>query len=188
MKIDYVVMGHISRKEYFPYLKKQLGSRTQFSVDNGSLGLWANCRRAWSMINPAADYGFVVQDDAILADNFKTKVKQFVTQHPGFAYSLFFGDRLSSRKIYEHHEHDDHIRFKFLMWGLAVGLPQAHIKPMVKFGDNYPEQTPDDRRIKEYLTVARLDTVYPLPCLVDHRDDVSIVDPSKPVRKAVRFT
>lgn len=180
MKLDIVVMAHSSREHYFNYLKNYLGDNVKFSIDTPELklGTWGNARRAWSMIDRQADYGLVIQDDAILCDDFLTKAKHFITQHQGYALNLFFGNRKNSRYLWDYSKtrSSGYVESPKLMWGVAIALPVEHIDPMIEYGDRCDPTTADDTRIKQYCLQAKLSARFPDPCLVDHRYGESLVD------------
>ncbi len=55
-----------------------------------------------------------------------------------------------------------------LNWGVAIMLPTKLIPDMIKFGNNYPSNE-DDTKIKFFLMQNKIQTIYPYPCLIDHR-------------------
>lgn len=182
MKVDFVVMAHAKREPYFDYLREHLGDDVKFSIDDDvqKLGTWGNARRAWSMVDRTADYGVVIQDDAILCEGFKEKAVEFIAKHEGYAMNLFYGNRGSSNKIWRDSTTRDegyveHIR---LMWGVAIALPVYHIDTLIASGDRQLG-LPDDTRIKNYWATTGLKARFPDPCLVDHRYGESLVEGTK---------
>lgn len=176
-------MAHISRIEYLSDMMRQLGP-IKTVIDDGTLGAWGNCKRAWQQVDTTADYGFVLQDDAILCEKFVERTQQLIEQYPGRSYQLYFGDR----KTTNHHRLkavDGVIEAK-MMWGVAIGLPIDHIAPMIEHAETYSQDLPDDSRIKRYCTAVQLPTIFPYPCYVDHRTIPSLTG-DKPPRKAYQW-
>ena len=173
MRIDYVVMGHERRSHWFDILRDELGD-VQFAIDTDvlKLGTWRNCKRAWELIDPEADYGFVIQDDAILCRDFKARVEQFVTKYPNQIYQLYYGNRPT---MLPYLKPVDGLNVTYLQWGLAIGLPQHHIQPMIQHADSRPAHHEDDQRIKHYANSHNIKAYYPYPSLVDHRPGQTLV-------------
>ena len=79
IKLSISVMAHPSREKYFGYLKERLGD-IPFAIDTESKGVWENCKRAWKLYDPMADFHLVVQDDAIVCDDFLEKANATLCQ------------------------------------------------------------------------------------------------------------
>lgn len=69
MKISYSIMAHPKRKEWAEELSKELKCPIYYDTDNT---IWNTCKGAWKLATDS-DYHFVIQDDAILCNNFKKK-------------------------------------------------------------------------------------------------------------------
>jgi hypothetical protein len=190
MDLSIVVMAHERRAHWFDYLKEELGD-VPFVIDTDKLklGTWGNCRRAWQTVDPKADYGLVIQDDAILCKGFVEKAKQFITEHNGHAIQFYFGNRHSTlHYLFNSQTKDDGYIVAPMNWGVAIALPQDHIQRMIAFGDDFDRSVPDDARIKHYCRASHLQTHYPWPSLVDHRPNQSLVGKyHKKNRIAVEF-
>ena len=44
--LSIALQAHTSREKFFPYLRQELGPDAQFSIDDGSLGVWGNRKKA----------------------------------------------------------------------------------------------------------------------------------------------
>lgn len=164
------VMAHESRAKHFDYLKKHLGD-VPFSIDDNKqkLGTWGNCKRAWSLRDKTKDYHLVIQDDAVLCDNFMEKVSEFINKYPNESYQLFRGKKRQSWAIGTAKLDVDVLQGQ-LLWGVAIMLRQDIIEPAIHWGEqNFVPSYPDDTRIKKYLDSKGIKTLYPYPSLVDHR-------------------
>lgn len=166
MKLSISIMIHPSRKEFLPYLQERLGD-WPVAIDDG-VGLIANCRNAWAMYDPTADYHCVIQDDCIICDNFLERAKAVCEKANGQAVSFFFAQGKFYRKFKEERETTGAICHKALYGGLAICLPTKLIPAMLEHydADNVPM---DDHRVGRYLLDNRINVYCPIPSLVDHR-------------------
>lgn len=189
-KLSISIMAHPKRVENFDYLQERLDgiAETPMAIDGWALkegegtGVWENCKRAWRMHDPAAEYHVVIQDDAIICDNFRTRAEKVIAdskEKECGAISFFFGRRLLMGNMAKNGSRDGYVKTNGLHWGLAVCLPVKLIEPMIAFGDkmNIPQ---DDARISTFLRKNKIPVYYPIPSLVDHRIGESLVgDPGK---------
>lgn len=185
MKLDIVIMGHVSRAEQHKYLQEQLGAYTKFSIDDGTLGTWGNCKRSWNMIDPKSDYGLVLQDDAILTEKFINKASTFISKHKGQTISFYYGRRPATDH-YARNAKDGYFDMD-LAHGVAIAMPTFEIPSMIRACDKYPEIMTDDMRMKRRLKALGRRCRYSYPSLVNHARLPSIVDPTKPIREALKF-
>lgn len=169
-------MAHSSRAKYFPYLNRMLGD-VKFSIDKAGaeIGVWNNCKRAWMQYDHDCDYHIVIQDDAIICENFREKAIKFIesvwaktTGDQEFAYSFYFGNRQSYRKIA-----NDGMQRGFVIapnpcWGVAICLPTYLIREMLMYCDKMKIKN-DDTRISRFLRHKKIKTYFPMPSLIDHR-------------------
>lgn len=114
----------------------------------------------------------------------KKKVQEFVEksikENVETAFQLYFGkNREKTTKSYlkKHNAFENgFIKEPKCTWGVAIGLPTKLIDEMIKFGNGYYAWQ-DDTKIKYFLMSKRIDTVFPIPCLVDHRKEASTLTP-----------
>lgn len=174
-------MAHPSRKEWAEDLAKQLDCPIYWDTDNV---IWNTCKGAWTLAPNDSDYHFVIQDDAILCRDFKDKVNGFVedslAKHGETAFQLYFGGGryLKQRKKREEAIELGYYKQRKSAWGVAIGMPTRLIPEMVLFGDSHYAWQ-DDTKIKYFLMSQHLHTVFPIPCLVNHRppEEVSTLTP-----------
>jgi hypothetical protein len=184
-KISIAVMAHPSRSEFFPYLLRKLGD-VKFSIDDGC-GIWENRKRATMMYDPAADFHLVIQDDAIICDNFKELAEKTVNREKEYAYSFYFGNRQAYRKAAQDGMSRGFIIADWMSWGVAICLPTRIIPEAMAYCDKMTGHH-DDSRIGRYLKHKGIKIYFPMPSLVDHRPHGNslVNDPAKG-RKAWYF-
>ena len=164
-------MMHPKRIGNLEYLKERLGD-VPVSMDTDE-NIWHTCRAAWEMHDPNAEFHLVVQDDAIICDDFLNRAESVLTEG---AHSFYFGYRKNYVEQVAAALPTGEIVLPYLHWGLAVCLPTAHIRPIIRWGNgcDLPPHH-DDTRIKTYLRSRGMTIRYPLPSLIDHKADVSLV-------------
>ncbi len=166
MKLSISVMAHPKRQEFFSYLKDRLGD-VPFSIDEGKGLIW-NCRNAWSMYDPTADYHVVIQDDAIVCDNFYDRAVEVLKNAQGLPVSFFHVSPLSYKKYKEQRKESGHIIQPGLSGGVALCLPTKLIPDMLAHydADTVPH---DDHRVGRFLMSINTPWFFPFPSLIDHR-------------------
>lgn len=172
------IMMHPSRKENLQYLQEKLGDvPVAFDKINN---IWDTCRRAWMERNKNSEYHVVIQDDAIVCDNFYERALSVIEESGrDKAISFYYGKRGNQLSVIQEAMKDGHIIKKQLHWGVAVCLRTEWIDDMLSFANplNFVQ---DDYRIGCFLRNSGIKVYYPLPSLIDHRSGVSLVgDPGK---------
>lgn len=181
MRVEYAVMAHESRFEHMIEVATHLNTGF-LSVDDGTLGVWGNARKCWLTIDPGSDYGIVIQDDAILCNDFRNKAETFLEQHKGHVISFYFGHQRKSVK-YLRPEYFD----APLYHAVALAIPSDQIIDMIRYCDKKTEVEGDDMKIRRWLISQNRTCRYSNPSLVQHKDISSIVNPDKPVRQSNIF-
>lgn len=166
------VMMHPSREHFRGYLLERLGD-VPVIVDDGA-GVWATCRRAWQQRDTAADFHLVVQDDALVCQDFTARaITALEAMRTGHACSFYFGRRAAYDQLAPDALRLGAIVLPQLHWGLAVCLPRDLVEPMLAFGDAYDAAAHlDDTRIKAFLCSRGVPVWHPVPSLVDHRAEL----------------
>lgn len=180
-------MAHPKRAEFFSYLNGRLGD-VPFSIDEG-IGIWENCKRAWRLRDPEARWHVVIQDDAVVCDNFRERAEAVIAAAEArgdSAISFFFGKRKMMQAAAKRAMPHGFIESAWMHWGLAICLKADVIERALAFGDtqNIPQ---DDTRIANFLKKEKLTVYYPLPSLVDHREGESLVGDKGPARTAFAY-
>lgn len=175
--LSIALQAHTSREKFFPYLRQELGPEAQFSIDDGSLGVWGNRKKA-SRMHGESKYHLVLQDDAILCAGFVKKAEEFIARmdarFPGetHAFQFYHGYRphFDTNEEMEEARQSGFIKRKFLAWGVAIVIPTDLIEDMIHFGERFAAYQ-DDTKIKNWLANKGIPTIWPVPCLVDHRQN-----------------
>lgn len=186
-KLSITIMAHPDRKDYIPYLKDKLGD--VLVVWDEKNNLWDTCRRAWLAQDMSAEYGLVVQDDAIVCDGFREKAEAMLNED--YIYSFFAGYMLESRIRLAEKNGEDHVLTGVIFNEVALCMRTEHIRSMVKFSDDRDAR--HDQFISQWAKFNKIKVYHPIPSLIDHRDDDSIYQrvykrPAFPTkRKACRY-
>jgi hypothetical protein len=187
------IMAHKKRAEYIPHLVQQLGITDADVIWDRKENRWDTGRRAWQAIDQSAQWGMVVQDDALVAKDLIAGLETALDHLPGPGIvSPYIGTRRPVASAVERAvqaaqaENVSWVLMPSLNWGVAIVLPTRIINGMIRWCDQqrYPQY---DRRIGRYaIDVERLSTWCPWPSLVDHRDGESLVGHGQG-RKAHKF-
>jgi len=184
-KLSISVMAHPSRAEFFPYFNRMIGD-VKFSIDDGC-GIWENRKRATLMYEPDADYHLVLQDDAIICENFLELAQKTIDREKECAYSFYFGNRQNMRKTAIDGLVNGFAITNWLSWGLAICLPVRIIPEMLEYCDKMSGNH-DDTRISRFLKKKGIKIFFPMPSLIDHRPHgKSLVNDPATGRKAWYF-
>ncbi len=151
-------------------LMEQLkGQPVEIYLDAHRHGIWANVRRAWTNWTDASHI-LVLQDDAILAKEFKTKVMAAIDSRPDDALSFF-----------THGQHYAYVKTALKhgeSWygcndaaGVALCLPKDLARTWVHFSLKTVKKYPncgDDLRLVLWATVTGRYIWHTVPGLVQH--------------------
>jgi hypothetical protein len=185
MKLSISIMMHPKRKEFLPYLESKLG-KWPVAMDEGC-GLIQNCKNAWLLHDPTADYHVVIQDDCIVCDKFYERAIAYLEKAGGLPVSFFYSQSRFYAKFSKERQETGAIIKKAIYGGLAICLPVKLIAPMLEFYDK--QKIPfDDHRIGLFCMDRKLNIYNPFPCLIDHRQNhMSIFTGMKSQAKAAEF-
>lgn len=166
-KLSIVIMAHPERKEWAEELSRKLKAPIVYDRKNN---VWDTCRRSWLAVDKNAEYGLVLQDDSIIADNFIEKAESLLIED--YVYSFFAGRLLSSRINRAITKKENFVITQMIFNEVALCMKTTHIKDMVKFCDDLGAKT--DQYIARWAKLRKIEINYPLPSIVDHRDGESI--------------
>lgn len=187
MKLSVAIMAHPSREKFIPLLKEKLGE-WPVSYDNGE-GIWANRKNATLLYNPTADFHLVIQDDAIIGQDFFANALRELENHPKDAHSFYLGNRRNWQALYRNAEKQGGLHMDWLSWGLAICLPTKLIPELIEYCDKMKGyEKNDDTRIAKFLEMKKIKIWFPVPSLIDHRIEKSLVTgETNKFRKAFKF-
>lgn len=176
------IMAHPKREAFIPELVSRLGLQDSDVIWDNDNTRWHTGRRAWQAIDQDADWGMVVQDDALVCQDLIPGLEVALDHLPEIGVvSPYIGTRRPSASKVEQAVQDaknadaSWVKMPSLNWGVAIVLPTKIINGMVRWCNlqRYPQY---DRRIGRYaIDVEKLNTWCPWPSLVDHRDSASLV-------------
>jgi hypothetical protein len=189
LKLSISIMAHPKRKDFIPYLQEKLG-KCPVSFDEG-FGLWENAKHAWKMYDPKADYHLVIQDDAIICDNFMERASETIRQSEALfknrphLINFYYDALLTPSNAKEIIKQKYIIRSK-ICWAVAICVPTSLINEMIAFCDslNIPQ---DDEKITAFMRSKKLKCYFPIPSLIDHRTEENSLIGNIGQRKAWRY-
>lgn len=180
-------MAHPSREEFFPYLRQMLGNDIPFAIDHDSKGVWPNCRNAWLLHDPTAEWHVVIQDDAIVCEQFQRRAEEVIERSGGtHAINFYFGRRGNQTEQAARELERGFAMRVAPTWGVAICMPTAWIPEMIEYCDQLSHPA-DDYRIGRFLKHKGIMTYFPMPSLVDHRAGKSLVGDPGDKRHAYAF-
>lgn len=140
----------------------------RFNIGN----IWENCQRAWKLIDKTKKWGLVIQDDAILCKDFLEKVEKHLEKADELncAIQFYVGNTAQYQEQFEQDLHKGYTTRQDLAWGVAIALKTEWIDEMIAFGNSYGGWQ-DDIKIKHFLLKKQIPTYFPLPGLIDHRQE-----------------
>lgn len=195
-RLSVSVMAYAGRSAWFPYLRERLGD-VPFAIDEpkgepGHVGVWTNCRRAWEMHDPSADYHVVIQDDAIVCDRFQERAEAFIElhHHDGEcrAFNFYYGNKTALMDDARKGMKQGFVVRSTPFWGVAICMPTKTIAQMLRFCDQFEGVRQDDERIKRFIKSRGMKIYYPMPSLIDHRTGkTSLVGDPGQFRRAFAF-
>jgi hypothetical protein len=185
VKLSISVMAHPSRRQYFQYLCEKLQlTYAQFSIDQKN-NLLENSKSAWMLHDPEASFHLVVQDDAIICENFREKAVAFITEQEEKriaagrsmqGYNFFLKQDPNKGPLWSK---DGVYTDNVTRGGVAICLPVLHIPTMLAEFDRQRSRHDDDR-ISEYVKRQGMKILFPVPSLIGHRCDIpSIANTNK---------
>lgn len=189
LALSVAIMHHPSRDGLMPWLLRRLGREDVTVVtDHDGDGPWPTARRAWQARDPSATHHLLLQDDALLCDDFLHGVVWATIAVGGAPTSFFYlhGGRKVIDPIVARGDHWCRIRD---VSGVAVCLPTWMVDDFLTWVDAHiaPEMPYDDTRLSLYLQSTQQDVWLTVPSLVDHLSVKSIIHARASHRQARHF-
>lgn len=177
IKLSAAIMAHPARERHMPYLLKKLGASTPIVWDEKQ-DRWDTGRRSMLAFDPTATHHVVVQDDALVCEDFLAgATKALATVPPDCPVAFYTGRvRPSAARVQLMVNKAQLQRNSWLcmdgpMWGVAVAVP-THIIPTMVDWCNQPSQNATknyDMKMANYFINKRIQCWYSYPSLVSHR-------------------
>jgi len=194
-RLSIAIMAHPKRERWVnEYLVPRLpGARVVWDEkndrwDTGSRSLQAHTDAEWHL---------VVQDDALLPNDFVAGVQKMLKAVPsGRPVGLYYGrvrprEFETRRLIAESNQKGaSFIVHNGPWWGVGIVVPSAHVQSIVEWGNEHTGIPNYDRRISRWYQTEGIDCWYPQPSLIEHRteDNPSLVPGRTGAnRRAYRF-
>lgn len=137
---------------------------------------WETGARAWHAARSEHEWHVVIQDDAILCDDFAERATEYLSRQEFQPVSFYLGSgrpRQNSVKRFIKEATGDTIIMPWMIWGVCVAIPYKQAQAMLHgCKDGIPNY---DTRISQYFERRRIQTAYSWPSLVDHRDEPSLI-------------
>jgi hypothetical protein len=175
-KLSVSVMMHVDRLKHHQYLIDKLGEDTFFSIDDGSMGIWKNCRTAWgyALTEDAKKFHCVIQDDAIIGKDFYEEANKVLNEDA--LYIFYVGRPKVAKKIARIKAKGKPVLMPYdrILNEVAICMPSKWVGDMINYCDSKRAST--DRYINKWAQERGHKIYYVLPSLVDHRDEESLHD------------
>lgn len=179
MMLSIRIMAHQDRAEQAIRLYNQLADMPFYDCriewDNSN-SEWETGKSAW-LDQKGSDWSLVIQDDAIISEEFYTNVLRAIKSVPQETCISFY---LGTTRPYNNaitkafnRASDDGASWlagKSLHHGVCVAMPTEMVENVIKYVDKSNLQY--DHRIGSYFKKHRLPVYYTMPSLCDHNDDM----------------
>lgn len=187
-KLNIVIMAHPSREKIIPELQARLFNDT--IVWDEKNDIWDTCKRAWLAVDRRYKYGLVIQDDALVVDNFNIRAE--IVLKEDCVYSLYLSSLLRNNVNIAKIKKLDFVTSTMILNEVAICIPTKYIDEMIKYCDDHGAT--NDQYIGKWAKQKFGKVIYPIPSLVSHRDNIESIyykntgreQPTKE-RKAIEF-
>ncbi len=180
VSVNYNIMAHESRKEFIPYLQDILGdAEVIWDKENNCLETRIRCLE--HHIKSGKEYGITIQDDAILADNFKKKAEDFINSIGEEAvYNFYYKKGQPEQPVTEAvRSGKNYIKERRLWNEIGFAMPVKLMQEMIDYLTPILKRgSKKDWQIQYFLTKKKIPVYFSLPSLVDHRIIPSILNRS----------
>ena len=142
--------------------------------------------RAWeALVDSGAEYGCVIQDDAVLCDQF-TRILPRALEHVPDSTPVVLYAGTSIRVQVRHVKNTAWLVRKQINWGPGIVLPTAIIGKVLEEGQRHRIAN-YDLRLSKWFERKGIGVWYTWPSLVDHRNGPSLVPGRQGGRHAYWF-
>ena len=197
--LSFAIMAHQSRLGRAVELVTRLPAAlttTLHLADAASRDVWGTAQRAWEAA-PACDWHIVVQDDAVLADDFVEAARAALTAR---------GDENCVVSFFSFAKSTVHPPGTWLeltgntLYAVALAIPTRLVSSMLlwtemneKRGEatlgwgTSPKTRHDDKRILDWCKASKIPAYVTCPNIVDHDPGPSIANPGSRPRVSANF-
>lgn len=178
LPISIVIMAHPDREEWAEALGEELGASVIYDRGKGHIDTALRCLEAY---HPQATHHIILQDDAIPANGFREmamRVAAVVGPEPVSYYTGAGGANYAAPAKERFTAALDAKASWFLcegpFWAVGVAHPVARLPEVIQLFKASSARGDDTRLMAAYKDLG-LRCWYPVPSLVDHRDDGSLI-------------
>ncbi len=190
-RISIGIMAHIQREEWVNEMLQAIPEDDfgpvkvyydreplATSRDDKADRCWANARRVWADAHEGATHRLLLQDDIVLCGDFLEAVRKAINACARDGVLGLF----TIRKAVEEAVKDGRqwVAAADGAWGQAICLPAKLLPSFLNFADRFCHKSQDDQRLMAYLHVTNRLVFTPVPTLIDHRDEGSLMGNSYP--------
>lgn len=169
--IAYEIMAHPSRMEMIGPLAKSLKAGVTWDEKSSR---WDTGKRAWeALADSEAEYGCVIQDDAILCRGFTRVLRDALEFVPERSPVVLYAGT-SIRSQVRHVKDASWLVMKQIIWGPGIVLPTKIIPQVLAMGERYRIDN-YDLRLSKWFERTGTPVYYTWPSLVNHRNGPSLV-------------
>lgn len=174
------IVAHTARQQHAQILGEQIRADL-IQWDDGTIGCNANHRATWAALaEHRPEWLIVLEDDAILCDDFNHQLGQALNLAPANIVSLYLGrtkPALWQGRIEASAKRADKANATWiigdrLLHAVAVGIRTELVPAMLKQLD---ASLPIDDAISKWAKHAGEQVAYTWPSLIDHRDEPSLI-------------
>ncbi len=183
MNVSLAIMAHPSRAAWVDELQETLGdvpvawAQPPYATPHDRGAVWRTCREAL-LLHTDAPFHCIVQDDAVLGGDFIDRLERMV-EAGDYLYMLFWrpkqGFPVEYHMAHRARRHGFFIKDGGSMLGVGMVYPTARIDDLIAFADAEEPSMSDDERVKTWSVARGVQTYVPIPSLVNHRGEVSLV-------------
>ncbi len=179
MRVSASLMSHHKREKqavklYNKLFDQGLNPKIIWDRENNE---WETGKEALEL-HDNSDWHVVIQDDAIIGDNFYTNLASAIQFLPNKSLlSLYLGktrpypNRVNSAFNKAMASNSSFISAKTLLWGVCIAIPTIDIEPMLTHVRRY-SNLQYDNRIGAYYRDKRRPVYYTTKSIVDHDDSM----------------
>lgn len=178
IKLSAAIMAVPERSEQARHLCELLANQGLYAqiIFDTDRTEWHTGKRALLTYDDDADYHIVLQDDAIIGDNFVKNAIAAIQDVPVRTLISFYTGKTRPYKISVQEAVDKAKRgdgswltFNTLLWGVGIAIPTEQI-PSIAYANS--SIMAYDRRVGQFYKAVGKSVYYTFPSIVDHDDEM----------------
>lgn len=180
--MNVIIMTHPKRfleaEKLYNKLRERCDVRRVIDTANEE---WHTGKRCLEYAAEANGYSIILQDDAVIGENFVDNARKAIDQCPqqGALISFYTGTyrpyKTQVQKAVDKAREQNaswltHIK---LLWGVGIAIHSDDVQPLLEYVKN--SSLPYDERIGSYFAHMKRKVFYTWPSIVDHADGQSLI-------------